>query len=71
MMCFMKAGVVVDWDKWSRVSKILCNMLMFRERMDMFKGIGIPVNDPFENFRKNRSQGYVSRMREKARDSYR
>jgi len=34
--------------------------------MDMFKGIGIPVNDPFENFRKNRSQGYVSRMREKA-----
>jgi calcium homeostasis endoplasmic reticulum protein len=37
-----------------------------RDRSDMFKGIGIPINDPFENFRKNRSQGYVSRMREKA-----
>jgi hypothetical protein len=37
-----------------------------RDRSDMFKGIGISLNDPFENFRKNRSQGYVTRMREKA-----
>ena len=37
-----------------------------RDRMDMFKGIGIAINDPFENFRKNRSQGYSTRMREKA-----
>jgi calcium homeostasis ER protein len=37
-----------------------------RDRMDMYRGIGIPLNDPFESFRKNKSQGFVTRMREKA-----
>jgi len=37
-----------------------------RDRQDLFKGIGISLNDPFEQFRKNRSQGYSSRMKEKA-----
>ncbi len=34
-----------------------------RDKMDMFKGIGISANDPFEQFRKNKSQGFIQRMR--------
>jgi len=37
-----------------------------RDRTDLYKGIGISLNDPFENFRKNKSHGFVTRMREKA-----
>jgi len=37
-----------------------------RERTDLYKGVGISLNDPFENFRKNKSHGFVTRMREKA-----
>ena len=37
-----------------------------RDRTDLYKGIGISLNDPFENFRKSKSHGFVTRMREKA-----
>jgi len=37
-----------------------------RDRTDLYKGIGIELNDPFENFRKSKSHGFVTRMREKA-----
>ncbi|WAR23763.1 CHERP-like protein [Mya arenaria] len=37
-----------------------------RDRTDMYKGIGNSQNDPFEQFRKNKSQGFISRMQ--ARD---
>jgi len=37
-----------------------------RDRTDLYKGVGISLNDPFENFRKNKSHGFVTRMREKA-----
>jgi len=37
-----------------------------RDRTDLHKGIGISLNDPFENFRKSKSHGFVTRMREKA-----
>ena len=33
-----------------------------RDKMDMFKGVGI-TSDPFEQFRKNKSQGFIQRMR--------
>ena len=29
----------------------------FRDRNDIFKGIGIPINDPFEQFRKSKVHG--------------
>lgn len=38
-----------------------------RDRSDMYKGIGVSMNDPFEQFRKSKSQGFISRMQ--ARDS--
>ncbi|KAI8521523.1 hypothetical protein Bbelb_012770 [Branchiostoma belcheri] len=34
-----------------------------RDRSDMFKGVGVTVNDPFENFRKSKSQSFVERMK--------
>lgn len=40
-----------------------------RDRTDMYKGVGLDINDPFEQFRKNKSQGFISRMQ--ARDSSR
>ena len=40
-----------------------------RDRQDMHKGIGIDLRDPFEQFRKNKSQGFIHRM--KARDDER
>ncbi|XP_064604501.1 calcium homeostasis endoplasmic reticulum protein-like [Liolophura sinensis] len=37
-----------------------------RDRQDKFKGVGIDIKDPFEQFRKNKSAGFIQRMR--ARD---
>ncbi|KAH9496814.1 hypothetical protein Btru_010352 [Bulinus truncatus] len=34
-----------------------------RDRLDMHKGIGIDLRDPFEQFRKNKSQGFIQRMK--------
>jgi len=33
-----------------------------RDRVDMYKGIGNNMTDPFEQFRKSKSQGYSSRL---------
>lgn len=40
-----------------------------RDRQDMFKGVGSDLRDPFEQFRKNKSHGFIARM--KARDELR
>ena len=34
-----------------------------RDRTDMYKGIGNDLKDPFEQFRKNKSQGFIQRMK--------
>lgn len=36
-----------------------------RDRSDMYKGIGAPRIDPFEAFRKNKSHGYIQRLRDR------
>ena len=40
-----------------------------RDRQSMYKGIGFDIKDPFEQFRKSKSQGFIQRM--KARDEAR
>ena len=40
-----------------------------RDKQDKFKGVGVDTSDPFEQFRKNKSQGFNSRMQ--ARDEMR
>lgn len=37
-----------------------------RDRVDMYKGLGMSMNDPYEVFRKNKSTGFNVRMRERA-----
>lgn len=36
-----------------------------RDKSEMYKGIGASRNDPFEAFRKNKSQGYIQRLRDR------
>ena len=37
-----------------------------RDRVDLYKGIGMSTNDPFEQFRKSRAQTFVQKMKAKA-----
>ena len=39
-----------------------------RDTYDRFKGLGMEMNDPYENYRKNRSQGYVNRISKKVKN---
>ena len=34
-----------------------------RDKMDMRKGVGIDLRDPYEQFRKSKAQGFIQRMR--------
>lgn len=37
-----------------------------RDRQDMYKGIGVNLNDPYENFRKSKRQAFINRMKARA-----
>ncbi|CAH1774373.1 unnamed protein product [Owenia fusiformis] len=37
-----------------------------RQNMDKFKGVGMNMTDPFEQFRKNKSAGFIQRMKARA-----
>ncbi|KAL5291724.1 CHERP family protein [Megaselia abdita] len=39
-----------------------------RDRQDMYKGVGVNLNDPFENFRKNKGAAFIHRIRSRAED---
>ncbi|XP_037904619.1 calcium homeostasis endoplasmic reticulum protein isoform X2 [Hermetia illucens] len=39
-----------------------------RDRKDMYKGVGINLNDPYENFRKNKGAAFIHRMRSRAEE---
>lgn len=39
-----------------------------RDRADQFKGVGIDIRDPFENFRKSKGQAFITRMRSRAEE---
>ena len=34
-----------------------------RDKMDMYRGVGVEINDPFESFRKNKSSSFMTRMK--------
>jgi calcium homeostasis ER protein len=36
--------------------------------VDQFKGVGINIRDPFENFRKSKGQAFITRMRSRAEE---
>lgn len=39
-----------------------------RDRQDQYKGVGINLNDPYENFRKNKGAAFIHRMRSRDTD---
>nr|CAD7407226.1 unnamed protein product [Timema cristinae] len=39
-----------------------------RDRTDMYKGVGINLNDPYENFRKSKGQAFINRMKARAEE---
>ncbi|XP_042906574.1 calcium homeostasis endoplasmic reticulum protein isoform X1 [Parasteatoda tepidariorum] len=39
-----------------------------RDRQDMYKGIGVSLNDPYENFRKSKGQAFINRMKARAEE---
>ncbi|XP_063226601.1 LOW QUALITY PROTEIN: calcium homeostasis endoplasmic reticulum protein [Bacillus rossius redtenbacheri] len=39
-----------------------------RDKTDMYKGVGISLNDPYENFRKSKGQAFINRMKARAEE---
>ncbi|XP_014231138.1 calcium homeostasis endoplasmic reticulum protein isoform X1 [Trichogramma pretiosum] len=39
-----------------------------RDRSDQYKGVGINLNDPYENFRKSKGQAFITRMKARAEE---
>lgn len=39
-----------------------------RDRQDQYKGVGISLSDPYENFRKNKGAAFIHRMRSRDHD---
>ncbi|KAL1494911.1 hypothetical protein ABEB36_010422 [Hypothenemus hampei] len=39
-----------------------------RDRQDQFKGVGCNLNDPYENFRKNKGAAFITRMKARAEE---
>lgn len=39
-----------------------------RDKVDMYKGVGINLNDPYENFRKSKGQAFINRMKARAEE---
>lgn len=37
-----------------------------RDKWDQYKGVGVTLDDPYENYRRNKSYSFIARM--KARD---
>jgi len=58
---FLCSGFVVIFSKvvlWVQV----------RDKVDMYKGVGINLNDPYENFRKSKGQAFINRMKARAEE---
>lgn len=39
-----------------------------RDRQDQFKGVGMNLNDPYENFRKHKGAAFITRMKARAEE---
>ncbi|KAG0431598.1 hypothetical protein HPB47_021652 [Ixodes persulcatus] len=39
-----------------------------RDRSDLYKGVGISLHDPYENFRKSKGQAFINRMKARSDD---
>lgn len=39
-----------------------------RDRVDQYKGVGVNLHDPYENFRKNKGKAFITRMKARAEE---
>ncbi|KAK6635653.1 hypothetical protein RUM44_000907 [Polyplax serrata] len=39
-----------------------------RDRVDQYKGVGVSLHDPYENFRKSKGQAFITRMKARAEE---
>lgn len=39
-----------------------------RDRADQYKGVGVSLHDPYENFRKNKGKAFITRMKARAEE---
>lgn len=39
-----------------------------RDRVDQYKGVGVNLHDPYENFRKSKGQAFITRMKARAEE---
>lgn len=39
-----------------------------RDRQDLYKGVGMSLNDPYENFRKHKGAAFITRMKARAEE---
>ncbi|XP_026483006.1 calcium homeostasis endoplasmic reticulum protein-like [Ctenocephalides felis] len=39
-----------------------------RDRQDLYKGVGVNLNDPYENFRKHKGAAFITRMKARAEE---
>lgn len=47
---------------------VIIIIIKVRDRTDQYKGVGISLNDPYENFRKNKGKAFIHRMRTRAEE---
>lgn len=47
---------------------LLLNIFQVRDRVDQYKGVGVNLNDPYENFRKSKGQAFITRMKARAEE---
>lgn len=40
-----------------------------RDKWDQYKGVGIPLDDPYVNYRRNKSYNFVARMKAREKGS--
>lgn len=50
------------------LTELVIIIIKVRDRTDQYKGVGISLNDPYENFRKNKGKAFIHRMRTRAEE---
>lgn len=64
----ISGGEVRDRQDMYKVSFLRFNMCTNFENRPIFQGVGVNLNDPFENFRKNKGAAFIHRIRSRAED---
>lgn len=64
----ISGGELRDRNDLYKVRKSLKSFLTISNHFSYFQGVGMNTNDPYENFRKNRSNNFIVRMKSRGED---